>query len=113
MVPINLCVLGNHSESIQLLLIESPIVPVVLGFSWIQRHNPVIDWTTDYILGWSPFCHLHCLKVSQPVLRCPPAGSGNTSDFFAVPTESQDLLEVFGQGSHHPPPSVSSLRLRY
>lgn len=34
--PINLPVSGNHSEAIQFLLIKSPQIPVVLGFSWFQ-----------------------------------------------------------------------------
>lgn len=95
-VPINLRVSGNHNESIQLLLIESPHVPV-LGLSWFQRHNPVIDWTTGSILGWSLFYHCHCLKAAQPAPGCPPAGSGKASDFSAVPAENQDLLEVFSK----------------
>ena len=64
--PINLQVSGNHSEMIKFLLIESPQVPVVLGFSWLQRHNPPIDWSTGAIVGWSPFCHTHCLKSPLP-----------------------------------------------
>jgi hypothetical protein len=40
--------------SISLLI--SPHVPV-LGFSWLQKHIPVIDWSTCSILGWSPFSH--------------------------------------------------------
>ena len=34
--PINLRMSGNHRETIQFLLIKSPQVPVVLGFSWLQ-----------------------------------------------------------------------------
>ena len=41
--PINLRVSGNHSKTIQFLLIKSPQIPVVLGFSWLQRHNPLIN----------------------------------------------------------------------
>ena len=39
---------------------------MVLGFSWLQRHNPLINWSTGAIMGWSPFCHAHCLKSAQP-----------------------------------------------
>ena len=34
--PINLRVSGNHSGTIQFLLIKSPQVPVVLRFFWLQ-----------------------------------------------------------------------------
>ena len=49
--PINLHVSGNHSKMILLLLIKSPQVPVVLGFSWLQGHNPLIDWSAGAIMG--------------------------------------------------------------
>ena len=44
-VPVQLWVSGNHSETIHFLLIASPHVPVVLGISWLQKQNHVIDWT--------------------------------------------------------------------
>jgi hypothetical protein len=43
----------------QFLLIKSPHVPTVLG------HNPLIDWATGSIMGWSPFCHAHCLMSAS------------------------------------------------
>lgn len=48
-VPINMQVSGNPNESIQLLLIESPHIPVVLGGFWLPKHNLDIDWTTDWV----------------------------------------------------------------
>ena len=47
---INPCVSCNHSEAIQFLLIKSPQGPVVLGFSWLQRHDPLINWSTGAII---------------------------------------------------------------
>ena len=49
--PINLHVSWNHSETIQFLLIKSPEIPVVLGFSWLQQHNQLINWSTLAIMG--------------------------------------------------------------
>ena len=66
--PINLRVSGNHSETIQFLLIKSPQIPVVLGFSWLQRHNPLINWSTGAIVDWSLSFPTHCLKSA---LRAP------------------------------------------
>ncbi|XP_045570093.1 trichohyalin-like [Salmo salar] len=73
--PINLWVSGNHSETIQFLLIKSPQIPVVLGFSWTKRHNPLINWSTGAINGWSPFCHGHCLNSAQPAQGRLPGSS--------------------------------------
>ncbi|CDQ71317.1 unnamed protein product [Oncorhynchus mykiss] len=49
--PINLQVSGNHRETFQFLLTKSPQIPVVLGFSWLQQHNPLINWSTGAIMG--------------------------------------------------------------
>jgi hypothetical protein len=50
------------------MIIKSPQVPVVLVFSWLQQHKPLIDWTDGPIMRWSLFCHTHCLKSAQPTL---------------------------------------------
>jgi hypothetical protein len=96
-MPVQLRISGNYSETIQFLLITSPHVPVVLGFSWLQKHNPVIDWTTSSILGWSPFCHSHCLQAVQPSPSRLPQDVSKTVDVSAIPTEYHDLLEVFSK----------------
>ena len=104
-VFINIQVSGNHSESIQLLLIKSSHIPDVLGFSWLQKHDPDIDWTTGSILGWSSFCHSHCLKAAQPLSMA--------SDLSAVPAEYHDLLEVFSNTRATSLPPRRPLRLCY
>lgn len=75
--PFHLRVSRNHSESVQFMLIKSPRVPVVLGFSW---HNPLINWTAGTIMGWSPFCHAHCLKLAQPTPGHLQVGSEEASN---------------------------------
>lgn len=92
--PINLRVSGNHSESMWFMLIKSPQVPMVLGFSWLQRHNPLLDWTSGVIMGWIPFCYAHCLLSAQPAPGILPVGSEEASD---LSTEYQDLREVFSK----------------
>ena len=52
---------GNHNENISLHLLDSPEFPVVLGFPWLNRHNPHMDWSTGSILEWGPTCHATCL----------------------------------------------------
>ena len=86
---------GNHSESMEFLLLDSPHVPMVLGFSWLQRHNPLIDWAAGSIMGWSLFCHAHCLWSVQPAPGHLPGGFGIASDLSSVHAEYQDFWEVF------------------
>ena len=93
-VSVQLRVSGNHSETIQFLPIPSPHV---LGFSWLQKHNPVIDWTTSSILCWSPFCHSCCLQAAQSSPSRLPQDVSKTVDVSAMPTEYHDLLEVFSK----------------
>jgi hypothetical protein len=51
-------------ELITFLILDSPVHPVVLGFPWLQLHNPPISWTEIRLLGWSQECQGRCLSVS-------------------------------------------------
>ena len=70
--PLDLRLSGNHCESIQLYLIDSPDMPLVLGHPWLVLHNPHIDWPSGTILEWGRSCHSQCLR-SAP---CAPVSSG-------------------------------------
>ena len=84
----------HHSKTIQFLLVESLQVPVVLGFSWLQRHNPSIVWATGAIVGWSLSCHTHCLKSALPA---PGRLSGGLEIAPDRSAEYQDLREGFSK----------------
>ena len=47
---------GGHSETIQVLLLSTPSQPVILGYPWLRRHNPNIDWTTCSVREWGETC---------------------------------------------------------
>ena len=68
---------GNHNKTISLHLLDSPEFPVVLGFPWLNRPNPHIDWPTGSILEWGPTCHATCLFFLGlppcPSLQIPPS----------------------------------------
>lgn len=53
---------GNHVEQISLFLFKAPHTPLVLGYPWLKRHNPQIDWEKGRTTGWSPQCHEQCLR---------------------------------------------------
>ena len=40
--PLQLMV-GSHSEVITFCLISSPRHPIILGLSWLETHNPMVD----------------------------------------------------------------------
>ena len=43
-------------------LIHAPHQPVILGYPWLRRHNPHIDWASGTIMQWSTHCHAVCLS---------------------------------------------------
>jgi hypothetical protein len=41
--PLELCI-HKHTEKIVLNIISIPHHPIILGLSWLEAHNPIIDW---------------------------------------------------------------------
>ena len=71
-VPLQLNMSGNHHETLTFHLIHAPQQPVILGYPWLRRHNPHIDWTSGSILQWSAHCHAVCLRSAlSPVCHTP------------------------------------------
>lgn len=64
--PLFLVLLGIHCELVQLNLISSPCTSLVLGHSWLEKHNPQIEWLAGRVVNWSSFCHFFCLKLALP-----------------------------------------------
>ena len=95
-VPIPLHLSGNHQEKIRFHVIDTPHVPLLLGFPWLKLHNPHFDWTTGKICSWSPYCHSHCLRSAQsPTSEPPPVAV--PPDLSSVPQVYHDLAPVFSK----------------
>uniref|UniRef100_A0A4W5JRV3 Gypsy retrotransposon integrase-like protein 1 n=1 Tax=Hucho hucho TaxID=62062 RepID=A0A4W5JRV3_9TELE len=94
--PITLVTSGNHVEEISFLLMDSPLIPIVLGHPWLVKHGPRVDWGRSTVLAWSNECYASCLmsacsSVSGSVLQEEPVNLSN------VPAEYLDLKEVFSK----------------
>ena len=63
-IPLDLRLSGNFH------IIDSPHTPLVLGYRWLHKHNPHIDWPT--FTTWSTYCHLHCLQSDSASTPSPP-----------------------------------------
>ncbi|CAI9571301.1 unnamed protein product, partial [Staurois parvus] len=50
-----------HRELACFQVISSPHYSVVLGYPWLQKHNPTFDWRSTEILSWSPQCGAGCI----------------------------------------------------
>ncbi|KAF7655617.1 hypothetical protein LDENG_00053640, partial [Lucifuga dentata] len=94
-MPVHLLLSGNHKETIQFHILQSPRLPLILGYSWLRRHNPHIDWETGVILGWSTSCHQVCLRQAAMTQQTPSFCS--SPDLSRVPPEYHDFGEVFSK----------------
>ncbi|KAK3505618.1 hypothetical protein QTP70_004911, partial [Hemibagrus guttatus] len=55
-----------HRERLAFYVTSSPVNPIILGFSWLQRHDPQISWRSGKLVRWSPACAERCLQNLVP-----------------------------------------------
>lgn len=79
-VPLTLKSGVLHTETIRLIVVHSLRDKVILGFPWLRRHNPKIDWRSGQIQAWSSDCFMGSLsipcRVSSIESPCPEDLSG-------------------------------------
>lgn len=96
--PISLTPSGNHSKTLRLFVFKAPLTPLVLGFPWLQQHNPTLDWKTAKVSGWGEGCHMTCLKAAiSPISSSDPGSAPDSPDLSSIPPIYHDLLEVFSK----------------
>ncbi|KAI2644103.1 Transposon Tf2-6 polyprotein [Labeo rohita] len=94
---ITLTLSGNHSEEIHFLLIHSPNAQLVLGHTWLAKHNPHIDWALNSLLAWSPFCLAQCLGAAfTPVVSCSVLQE-EPVNLASIPEAYHDLRAFFSK----------------
>ncbi len=94
--PVRLITSGNHIETINFLLTDTPVTPVVLGHPWLVLHNPHLNWTQNSILSWSESCHASCLLSACSSVSC-SVFQDEQMDLSNVPSEYLDLKRVFSK----------------
>lgn len=92
---VGLLMSGNHHETLRFHIINSPQIPLILGYPWLRRHNPHIDWVTGCILGWSRPCHSVCLRSAAVPHHSITIPLPDLPD--NVPTEYMDFREAFSK----------------
>ncbi|KAL0179640.1 hypothetical protein M9458_025082, partial [Cirrhinus mrigala] len=83
----------SHQETIRFFIITSPQSPIILGYPWLNQHEPSISWAARTITHWSPHCQQHCLQTATHPLNAPGAHTNPSS----IPTDYHDLLEAFSR----------------
>ncbi|KAH7331513.1 hypothetical protein KP509_20G037500 [Ceratopteris richardii] len=64
-ISLDLC-MGKHEETIKFNLITSPNHPIILGLSWLEVHNLIVNWQTRSLSFPSECCQSHsCLLESN------------------------------------------------
>lgn len=66
--PLQLTLGSLHSETLSFFLTHCPSVPIVLGYPWLQKHNPSINWNSGEVTHWGSACQDHC--CSRPIRVC-------------------------------------------
>ncbi|KAI2659133.1 Transposon Tf2-9 polyprotein [Labeo rohita] len=91
----------GHQETIRFFVITSPQSPLILGYPWLNRHEPTISWARGVITHWSSHCLEHCI---HPTPQTPPKPA-TPPPCSSIPVEYQDLLEAFStvKASELPP----------
>ncbi|KAI2658554.1 Transposon Tf2-9 polyprotein [Labeo rohita] len=88
---LTLCLEPQHQETIRFFIISSPRTPLILGYPWLNQHEPVISWSSGTITQWSSHCTQHHPQPDPPAAPTP----ASTKLQESIPAEYHDLLEAF------------------
>lgn len=95
-IPLTFKVGVLHQEAIQFLVINSPHDKLVLGYPWLQTHDPVISWSTGELKSWGPRCAASCLSV--PCRSTSIESPSNALPIAeTVPSVYHDFSDVFSK----------------
>ena len=85
---------GDHQELLCFHLYRSTQHPLILGFPWLQEHNPHIDWNTGRVLNWAEGCKNNCFSSRRGLnVKAVPNTISVSSDTVSEPP---DLTSVPG-----------------
>lgn len=97
-VTVRLGMSGNHLETLNFHLINTPTLPVILGYPWLRLQGPHLDWSSV------PFCNGEVIALLSDSSLC------YLSTAVTLPSLSSQISWGF-------PPSTSTcsspLRLRH
>lgn len=94
--PVLFTVSGNHCERGQFFITPTSSSSIVLGYPWLRKHNPMIDWREGRINVWSDFCLENCLTSAVKLIP-PTQRVTEDLDVSNIPSEYCDLLPVFSK----------------
>lgn len=89
-LPITLMTSSLHMEKKKFLVTTSPKHHIIFGIPWLQLHDPIMSWNrcSDY---------KNCLESPCLSLNATTGKSPDNNIQIGMPTEYQDLMEVFSK----------------
>ena len=81
-VPLVLQV-GSHQEVLTFYLIASPRHPIVLGLSWLETHNPTVDWCRHSIVFPQQAPYPDSMATNSNLVAHSPDSMGTDSNLVA------------------------------
>lgn len=71
--------------------------PIILGFPWMQHHDPQISWHDKEITKWLKLCHYSCLHLPHIVVASTTVKSLNFPVTTVIPEVYHEFTEVFSK----------------
>jgi hypothetical protein len=84
--------IDQHLENVVFQVTKLGSVPLILGKTWLRRHNPVIDWANNTVNFRSAWCQAHCLPHRHEA----PEPSRATSATPAASSFSISMISAAG-----------------
>ena len=104
--PVQITIDNTHIEEMKFQLFDSALHPLILGYPWLIKHNPIIDWRSGRVKEWGPGCRLTCSDLprfstepekEQDKHTHKPDSISDYPDLTKVPLCYQDLKEAFNK----------------
>ena len=103
-------VIGDHAEDLVFQVTNISPAPVILGITWLEEHNPQIDWVTKTLTLPRPECREHRLTLMGMELYSLYSAKHSASErqdiLTYLPPEYHDFADVFQESAANvlPPP---------
>ena len=105
----------SHVETLQFRILPNLIAPILLGFPWLNHHNPNINWQVPGVIDFpSGYCNAHCttdFDTPDPLSKLVGCGAIlplSADEMAAYSSLSLDILSCDSSLSHSHVLSLSS-----
>ncbi|CUA73040.1 Transposon Tf2-7 polyprotein [Rhizoctonia solani] len=86
---------GSHKEEIVCNVAEIGKQDIVLGMSWLKKHNPDVDWPNKRVCFNSSFCSQNCISINNVILG--NVGGHNRLEGIPEDLEGSEVFEPLGE----------------